>query len=156
LNLNNNITFDFAGFCLFNCLAVIRGGPGWKDSILVLGDGAVVNLNLVTIEDGQTPYYGGGVFVSSRAVVTPTHSQVLSNSAGEGGGIYNAGTLALFGDTLAHNQAITLAGGALESANGASGLSIANSTITANHAHGQGGGLAVYTSAVMTNTAISS
>ena len=155
LNITNNaVSFDFSGLCLIHtdCHAVIRGGPGWHDRILAIENNAAVTMNLVAIEDGHTPNFGGGINLAPGAALTLSNSLVVFNAANRGGGIESQGNLALIGDTLSSNQAITDAGGAVYSFGT---LVVDNSTITANQAHGPGGGLAVSGPTNLDNTTIS-
>src|SRR5437762_14139383 len=88
----------------------------------------------------------GGIYNASRAEVAIIDSVISGNSADEGGGIYNAGSMQIERTTISDN----LVGGAFSQQPSFGGgicnsgtLDIVNSTITANTASGslQSGGI---------------
>jgi hypothetical protein len=119
-----------------------------------------VTLDGLTIAHGRTtiPEYGshpagGGIKIEPGAVVTLTHSAVVSNTAtyydagwgeyyGHGGGVYNLGTLAVIETTFVDNVASSRTG----YVNGDGGaihnrgtLTVTGSTLTGNAAESGGG-----------------
>jgi hypothetical protein len=104
---------------------------------------------------------GGGIYDNGTVILTT--SSVISNYAGhagravgDGGGIvsHGNGALVLY-STIGNNTAGNQFGGWQMIANATSHLSMYNSTISGNHAHGLGGGLyAVVNTVEMTNSTI--
>ena len=81
---------------------------GGKGTVLAV-DGGTVEVTGLSIDDGvakaATSTHGGGVYVASGATVTLTDVGVYGSSAVHGGGIYNSGTLRLFGAQLSGDAA---------------------------------------------------
>jgi hypothetical protein len=110
--------------------------------ILFISSGAHVTLNRLQFSAGAVNAYneGGGLYMAYGAVVTLTHSAVLSCTAGWGGGIANGGgALTVQGSTFTGNSADS-GGGIYSLAGGA--LTVQDSTFTGNSVTGSGGGLA--------------
>ena len=108
-----------------------------------------VTIGGVTIEDGSTSLagpepsagLGGGILVDSGGSLTLQDSTVIGNEADSGGGgIDNAGSLTILRSTIENNTTGTggIGGGIDDSG---SDLSITNSTIMANSAQADGGGM---------------
>src|SRR3990172_9066814 len=115
---------------------------GFTDRIFHILAGSVVISN-TTIMNGNVSGDGGGIY--NKGTLTLLSSTVRDNKAGgKGGGIYNAGTLTLTNDTLSGNRAKT-DGGGLYNASGIATLN--NVTIASNTANsdnnltGKGGGV---------------
>ncbi len=79
---------------------------------------------------------GGGIKVENGAVLTLTHSTVISNTAFRGGGIFNEGVLLIAHSTISDNLA-TLGGGI----NSWSVLTVQHSVVANNLADNNGGGI---------------
>ena len=143
------------------------GGNIWNGGGGIYNDGEL-DLDHVIIEDNSTKRErgggGGGLFIRG-GVVTLSNSTINGNYAANGAGIYNHGLLTVTSSTLSGNYAdfnggaMCVEGGTVilenvtvsnnfafdEAAFGCphGDLTIKNSTITANHAEGAGGGGAV-------------
>jgi CSLREA domain-containing protein len=84
-----------------------------------------------TVEDD-----GGGIYIASNSVVTITDSDVYTNTATNGGGIYNAGRLTIRGGRVLTNTASANGGGVWNS-----GQLTINTEVRANKAMTDGGGI---------------
>ena len=102
---------------------VIISGPGAKNlavdgnaqsRVFSVNPGKTVTIDGLTVANGYTGFYGGGIYNDSAAL-TVTNCVLSGNSAYSGGGIRN------------------------ESANGGATLTVTNSTISGNSAAGGGG-----------------
>lgn len=106
---------------------------------------------------------GGGIYLGAGATGTVVNSTVSGNAAGtsaaggQGGGVFNAGTMSVTGTTIAANTAGGggSGGGIFDSGN----LAIVNSTITGNSTTNSGAGGGIYgmddaTTISLTNTTI--
>ena len=105
------------------------------------GDNSVfqeVNISDLTITEGRTSNFGFGGGIYNRENLTLTDSTVWSNSATEGGGIFNAisSKASITNSTISSNSAGYGGGGIF---NSESTVSIANSTISSNSARYGGG-----------------
>jgi hypothetical protein len=71
----------------------------------IQGLGASVGIGNVTITGGLTTgRFGGGILVELGSNLSLYNSNVTNcSSPGRGGGIFNGGTLTMFGDTVSHN-----------------------------------------------------
>jgi hypothetical protein len=96
------------------------------------------------------PSVGGGLYTSSGAgTPTVTGSTLSGNSASDGGGIFNDGTLAVSNSTLSGNNSAV--GGGINNHTGT--LTVSNSTLSGNSAGLAGGGISnVGTLTVSTST----
>lgn len=116
-----------------------------------------VTITGVTITGGDVNQTGGGIRIGNGDELTLIDSRVTGNTAREGGGIDNSGTVAVITSTIDANNADRKGGGIRNNGVG----TIDNSTITANTAN-QGGGLsspgetAVTHATVVRNVATSS
>jgi len=134
-------------------------GPG-KDLVAISGDytqrvfniSSGVNISGITIRDGFTTENGGGIY--HTGVLTIAQSEIISNNAEMGGGIYsdNGSKLHLTDSSITDNQAGT--GGGIygnENTN-----RIDNSSIFSNTANYSGGGIYLYSSVLtVTNSIVS-
>jgi CSLREA domain-containing protein len=87
-------------------ITIIDGNKSVRPNsrVLVAGSGITVNISGVTIRNGGTGGDGGGIF--NAGTLTLTNSTVSGNNAGEnGGGIYNfLGTANSFNSTITDNR----------------------------------------------------
>ena len=97
---------------------------------------AGVTISGVTITGGDVNQTGGGIRIGSGDELTLVDSRVTGNTAREGGGIDNSGTLVMLNSTVDANDADRKGGGIRNDGVG----TIDNSTIAGNTAS-QGGGL---------------
>ena len=122
---------------------IIDGNKGVRPNggVLHIFTGTV-NISGVTIRNGATTGFGGGIF--NLGTLTLTNSTVSGNSAVEGGGIRNSGTLTLANSTVSGNSA-TGSGGGIFNFDGT--VSLFNATITSNNlaAFSSGSGAGVST-----------
>ena len=124
-----------------------------------LGNGAhSVALSGLTISNGFSSSYAGGIFVSSGHALTVSGCTLSNNSASNaGGGMFNAGTLTVSGSTLSGNSAYH--GGGIYNALGT--LTVSGSTLSSNSAtsgggiYSDGGSITVSASTLSTNVASS-
>jgi len=104
--------------------------------ILSVNSGAMLTLNDLTIENGSSGSYGGGVWNSGTLNVT--NSTFSGNSAGiDGGGVWNSGTLNVTNSTFSGNIA-GIEGGGIYNILGT--VNVTNSTFSGNSG-GDGGGI---------------
>ena len=134
------------------------------------GGAGIDNLGILavtgcTIEDntsaGSSERNGGGIANEVAGLMTVTGSTIVGNSAGSGGGIFNAGRMVVTGSAIASNSANNQGGGldsdgllivtnsTIADNQAASGggvfnfidLFLSGSTIADNHASSEGGGI---------------
>lgn len=129
-----------------------------------VNSGFTLNLNSLTVTNGNVANYGGGIFNDS-GTVTVSNSTFAGNNGGTGGGgILNGGTLIVSNSTFAGNSAgsgggilsdygmltvsnSTFAGNSATTYNGGGIFNVggtamvSNSTIAGNSANNQGGGI---------------
>ncbi len=136
----------------------VNGGSLELTNIKLTGnkavDGAGIYLNSGTINlsssneitNNTALQNGGGIFVSSSAIITVNCSVTL-NEAVQGGGIYYSGVLNLVGNEISNNTA-TLGGGlySLEGMLNTSLLNTTKVTLSSNSALSYGGGMYLNTS----------
>ena len=89
-----------------------------------------------TIEQNKVEDDGGGIYIASNGVVTITNSDIYTNTATNGGGVYNAGQLTLNGGKVMSNTASANGGGVWNS-----GQLTINTEVRANKAMTDGGGI---------------
>lgn len=132
-------------------LITISGGH----SVRVFSVNAGVNFTVqnLTIADGNSAGYGGGIF--SFGTVMVTNSTFSGNTAIlGGGGIENDGTLTVTNSTFSGNSAGW--GGGIDHYTGLSTLSVTNCTFTGNTARNyEGGGIFGYGPLTATNSTFS-
>lgn len=139
--------------------------------VFEIATGASVALSNLTITGGNgaagivgRPHEnrGGGILVDEGSTLTITGSTVTANSAAVlGGGIADYGTLVVNGCTVSDNHALGTYGGGIAVFSGApftppftATLTIADSTITGNDAHENGGGITSVFSTVTVNNCV--
>ena len=138
-SLSSNITLQGPGA---NVLTV-RRNTGGNYRVFTINSGAVVNLNDVTISNGNTPGQSGGGInnAGTLTLANVTVSGNTANTAGNGGGIYSNATLTINNSTINGNSvsSVTGAGSGGGIFNSGGTLTITNSTISGNTAIGPGG-----------------
>ena len=173
-------TLDLTGDVNLTVPLGLQGLPGIATDVTVSGNGFVierdavappfgifnivpsastVNLNDVTIRNGATLAYGGGIYWSALggSVLTVTNSTVSGNTAaGGGGGIVGRTSpgdrLVITNSTVSGNSGYV--GGGLLNYGGA--LELTNSTVSSNSANLVGGGvLNAFGAATLTNSTVS-
>ena len=127
--------------------------------VMVVGFGASLTLNNLTIANGSAPGdHGGGIHNSGTLTVTNSNFSGNSTSggfyAGFGGGISNEGTLTIANSTFSGNSATGGYGGGVFNNGGP--LTITNSTFSGNSANfGYGGGIYTPAGTLITNSTFS-
>jgi predicted outer membrane repeat protein len=94
--------------------------------------------NNATLSATSSSTGGGGVFTNGSLLMRNT-SVDGNTSASGGGGIYGPGVVNIVNSTISNNTASNGSGGGVFGASG--GVSIDSSTVTGNHAEGDGGGI---------------
>ncbi|MBI4034772.1 MAG: CSLREA domain-containing protein [Candidatus Chisholmbacteria bacterium] len=126
------------------------------DRVIEVRPGAAVNIDAVTVKDGDPGANAGGIL--NRATLTLTHSVITSNTGLDfGGGLFNFGTLTLIDTTVDDNDTIgpNLSGGGGGIFNQGT-LNLTATTVSANTTLGRGGGIYnLDQTATFTNTTIS-
>jgi hypothetical protein len=116
--------------------------------VLSIESGSNVTLGGLTIQNGNSGAYGGGIY--SAGSIEVFNGAIVSNTADFGGGIFiesNIGRLAMSNSSVVSNTASAGFGGGIALGAGAQALGISgtmqitNSTISANTAAGRGGGI---------------
>ncbi len=119
-------------------------GQGASTVFTVVSGVTGASLANLTIQHGSSTVSGGGI--ENAGTLTLSGDSIIGNTAsgtGAGGGIYNSGTLAVSGSTISGNTAGGNGGGIV---NGGT-LTLVDDTISGNSASGSGGG--IYTSATL-------
>jgi subtilisin-like proprotein convertase family protein len=112
-----------------------------------------VNIANVTIQRGQSDQPGGGIATEDNIHLTLTNSNILSNTASFGGGIFNQGILKLTDVILRGNNASTTGtseGGAMWNTGFAD---LTNTTVSNNEAQ-RGGGISSINVLTLTNSLV--
>ncbi|RZM76631.1 two-partner secretion domain-containing protein [Leptolyngbya iicbica] len=107
--------------------------------VLQVNGGVTASLNGLTITKGNSADNGGGIFNSGT--VSLTNATLSGNSARDGGGIYNLGTVNFTNATLSDNSA---EGGGFDDGGGiynSGTVSLINATLSGNSANSDGGGI---------------
>jgi len=130
LIISDDVTIDGSGG-----VVTINGNNSVQ--VMQVNSGKTLNLNAVTIVNGNSPgSFGGGI--RNEGVLTVTNSTFSGNSAMWGGGIANQGdTLTVTNSTFSGNSA-TWGGGIY---NQVGTLKVTNSTLSGNLANNLGGGI---------------
>lgn len=128
----------------------IADGGGLDAVFASIGNLRTINISGLTIQNGNVgAFIGAGLFAQGTNNVTLTDVVIQNNHAGQGGGIYNRGTLTLIrstvqGNTATHVDSASPRGGGIYNALGV--VTLKESTIRDNTAS-FGGGL--YNAATM-------
>ncbi|MGA7620068.1 SBBP repeat-containing protein, partial [Candidatus Binatus sp.] len=126
----NTLTIDGTG-------RTVTVGGASSFQVLVVQSGATLNLNNLTIENGNSSNGSGqGGGIDNEGTLTVTNSTFSGNQAANGGGIENGGMLTVTNSTFSANQAAD--GSGIEN-NGTA--TVTNSTFFGNTATGGGGGI---------------
>lgn len=138
-------TLTLAGGALDLSSFINIAGPGAANliisanqlsSVFTVEPGAIATISGVTATDGNSAGNGGGI--ENAGMLALTNVAVRNSSAAaSGGGIYSTGTLTVNASTISGNSA-TLNGGGL--ANGGT-MTVYDSTVSGNTASGNGGGI---------------
>jgi hypothetical protein len=123
-----------------------------------------VTLAGLTITNGSTPEFGGGINFSARDLII-SNCVISGNSAAYGGGAingsatYGCSTLSISNSTISGNSAVS-GGGIITAGAGfygqcGCGLTMTNSTMSGNIASSEGGGLCNHGGATIVNSTIS-
>jgi hypothetical protein len=149
---------DTIVFSLSGTIALASGLPSIQHTIEIDGTGQTITidgggahsifvnfsggltLNNLTIGNGDTTGNGGGIFNSGT--LTVTNSTMLGNKASAGGAIYNGGTMTVSNCTLSGNTAAS--GGAIHTDHGGT---VTSSTFSDNSAGVGGAGAAILVNA---------
>lgn len=120
------------------------------DRVFLVQSGRTATISGVTLRNGYTNDYGGGIF--NQGTLTVTNATFSRNYAGhDGGGFFNNGTLTLNQSTLNQNSAVR--GGGIETFHGS--LIVNRSTISGNTALFSGGGIFNSASLFVINSTLS-
>jgi hypothetical protein len=116
---------------------IIQASPNFGAGIFNVAAGSSLTLDGVTIEGGSASE-GGGIF--NAGTVAVNDSTITDNTATDGGGIFNESKLLIDDSTISSNKAVGGGGGGIFNAYGGS-LQVSNSTITLNGTDTSGGGI---------------
>ncbi|MCI0580931.1 MAG: hypothetical protein L0332_24005 [Chloroflexi bacterium] len=119
-------------------------GSGTGDRVFEVHDGVTAAFNHLTIQDGQTAAYGGGLYGDLNVNITLNQVIVQANQASVGGGIFIwQGGLAINGSAILGNSASAGGGIGLSAGMGSINLSATRTLIANNTATADGGGLSI-------------
>ena len=109
---------DGSGAYNAKTLSIKGAGAGAKidgnkeGTALTIETDVPVTIENITITGGETAGNGGGIYLASASSVTISeNTEIISNDAKDGGGIFNAGTLYLCGGVISKNTASNCGGG---------------------------------------------
>src|SRR5204863_9561279 len=112
----SNVTDSTGGFLIGDDLTIVGAGAdvtfvdgGRLDNVFATRAlSKTINISNLTIQNGNVNAFrlGAGVFAQGTNNVTLTDVVVQNNLAGDGGGIYNSGTMALIRTAVQNNTAI--------------------------------------------------
>ena len=111
------------------------------DGGAIANDSGVLTIT-ASIFTGNSALDGGAVSVGTGSTAVIVNSQLMSNTAGYGGGVENRGTLTVTGSLISHNKATGGDGGGLWNLNGK--MAVRTSTVSNNQAKTTGGGISHY------------
>jgi hypothetical protein len=148
IDISGTVTLDATG-------QTVRLDGSGANRIFLVATGANLTLIHLTVQNGASSGYGGGIY--NHGTLTLTNSTVSGNFGGLGAGIYNGGTLTLTNSTVSGNSASTYDAGA-----GFGGgifndgtLTLTNSTISSNFASTHDGGIFNDGRVTLTNSTVS-
>ncbi|MGF7118981.1 chitobiase/beta-hexosaminidase C-terminal domain-containing protein [Methanobacterium oryzae] len=125
---------------------------GW---IFNITSGITVNLKYLTIMNGKTIGYGGGIY-SNSSNLTIIGSNVTNNMANDGAGLYNNyGNCTIINSSINYNNAFNRNGGGIYNYGYSTNLIITGSNIDNNHATASGGGIWNHGSCTIINSSVS-
>ncbi len=147
--ITDTITFSVSGMITLNgLLNVVGGGPLFIDGantitlsgngivqILVNTFGADLTLEGLSLVDGYSSIYGGGIFNNGKIIVNDC--TLSGNNAIEGGGISNWYDMRISNSTISGNNATTNGGGIFNRGT----ITITNSTFSGNTSDSWGGAI---------------
>ena len=138
LLINKSLTLNGAGAGDTIIQAAASSADATFRVFNMTGSGNNVAISGVAVQNGNTAADGAGI--RNRGTLTLTDSTISGNSAGSGaGGIYNGGALTLTNSTVSGNSADSRGGGISNEHGGT--LTLNNSTISGNTADSSGGGI---------------
>jgi hypothetical protein len=136
LTLSKNVTIDGTGASITVEGGSTQGSPS-NAQPFVINSGVTAVLNDLTVSNGYTPVFGGGI--ENGGTLTVSNCTLSGNSAVEGGGIFNFGTLTVSNCTLSDNSASGAGGGISNLNEGGRLLTVSNCTLSGNSAKFGGG-----------------
>jgi hypothetical protein len=138
-----------------NNLIIDGGGTVTLDGqnqveVLSVTSGVTLTLNALTVANGNSAsYYGNGGGIFNSGTLSLSNSTLSGNSATFGGGINNDGTVSISNSTLSGNSAPYGGGGIYNDNSGT--VSLSNSTLSGNSAsNGDAGGIDNYVGGTVT------
>ena len=138
LNISTTVSIQGAGA---SSTIIDANGGTTLDRAFSVGAGAALSLSRVTIRGGAVPGNGGGIY--NAGTLSLDHSAVISNTAGSpggnGGGLYTIGQALTVTNSLIGGNRAQSDGGGVEGDAGS--VTIVGSTIVGNQAMFNGGGL---------------
>jgi CSLREA domain-containing protein len=142
LDITNSVTINGAGAGTTTIQAGTLGYPNVPngiDRVLHIFSGITVSISDVTIANGNSRYYGGGIYSLSMSTLTVTNSAFYANSAYSGGGMFNRSSGAtLTNVSFVSNGAQDAAGGLFDEWGG---ITLTNVTFKFNRAGRLSGGM---------------
>ena len=138
LTLSKNVTIDGSALAVPITISGDTDDDGAGDvQVFYVNSGVTATLNSLTITKGYTSGNGGGIYNSGT--LTLDASTVSANTAGEGGGIYNYGTLSIQNASTVRANTANYDGGGIYNDTGGS-TTLDASAVSANSA-GEGSGI---------------
>ncbi len=152
LEVTKTLTIDGSGHAVkVSGDSLGDGSPNVR--VFSIGSSGGVTLTHLNIISGTAPGVdGGGILNSIGSRLTVQNGTLSGNSAYNGGGIANWGTLTVQNSTLSGNSASASGGGILNTAWGP--LTVQNSTLSGNSASTSGGGIYNWFTLNLSNTLI--
>jgi predicted outer membrane repeat protein len=124
----------------------------FEKRVFSINSGIHFGVHNLTIANGNSTGDGGGIY--NTGTLTVTDSTFSDNSANfNGAGIYNNGTLTVTNSTFSDNSAYTSGGGIYNTGTGT--LTVTNSTFSGNGVDGYGGGIYNDGTLMVTNSTFS-
>ncbi len=126
---------DAAGLTINGMGQTVTISGGGAVRVMSVNAGAALLLTDLTIANGRTLAWGGGIINSGTLIIAK--STISGNSSAEGGGIYSDGTLTVTNSTFSGNSTTDQGGGIIN----IGPLAVTNSTFSGNSATFSGGGI---------------